>query len=135
MSNVDNSRISLVVLTHNRARQLSETLAHALSLPEKPHVIVVDNGSNDGTADLARSRFPDVELIALSSNQGAAARNVGAQRAPTPLVAFSDDDTFWMPGSLQRACELFEAYPRIGVLNARVLDGLEQREDPTCRRM
>jgi len=98
-------------------------------------VIVVDNGSRDGTPDLVASRFPEVELIALPHNQGAAARNLGAQRASTPFVAFSDDDTFWMPGSLQRACELFEAYPRIGVLNARVLVGLEQREDPTCRRM
>jgi GT2 family glycosyltransferase len=135
MSNVDTSRISLVVLSHNRAAQLSVTLAHAVSLPEKPHVIVVDNGSRDGSPDLVASRFPQVQLIALLRNYGAAARNFGARRASTPFVAFADDDTFWMPGSLQRACDLLEAYPRIGALNARVLVGLEQREDPTCRRM
>jgi GT2 family glycosyltransferase len=135
MSSADTSRISLVVLSHNRAAQLSQTLAHAVSLPERPQVIVVDNGSRDGSPELVASRFPQVQLISLLRNYGAAARNFGARRASTPFVAFADHDTFWMPGSLQRACDLLEAYPRIGVLNARVLVGLEQREDPTCRRM
>jgi len=135
MSSTDKPRVSLVVLSDNRARQLLETLAHAASLPERPQVIVVDNGSQDGSPELVASRFPEVELIALERNCGAAARNAGARRASTPFVAFADDDTFWMPGSLQRAGELFDAYPRIGALNARVLVGLEQREDPTCRRM
>jgi GT2 family glycosyltransferase len=135
MSNADTSRISLVVLSHNRARQLAETLAQAISLPERPRVIVVDNGSDDGSQALVASRFPEVELIALPRNHGAAARNIGARRASTPFVAFADDDTCWMPGSLQRGCDLLEAYPRIGALNARVLVGLEQREAPICRRM
>ena len=135
MASAGNSRLSLVVPSHNRAAQLMQTLAQAVSLPERPHLIVVDNGSNDGSPALVASRFPEVELIALPRNCGAAARNVGAQRASTPFVAFADDDTYWMPGSLQRACDLLEAYPRIGALNARVLVGLEQREDPTCRRM
>jgi GT2 family glycosyltransferase len=135
VSNADASRISLVVLSHNRATQLAETLAQATSLPERPHVIVVDNASHDGSQAMVASRFPEVDLIALPHNEGAAARNVGVRRASTPFVAFSNDDTCWMPGSLQRACDLLEAYPRIGVLNARVLVGLEQRVDPTCRRM
>jgi GT2 family glycosyltransferase len=134
-ASADTSRISLVVLSRNRAGQLRQTLEQAVSLPERPHVIVVDNASDDGSQALVASRFPEVELIALPGNWGAAARNVGARRASTPFVAFADDDTYWMPGSLQRACDLLEAYPRIGVLNARVLVGLEQREHPTCRRM
>jgi GT2 family glycosyltransferase len=129
------SRVSLVVLSHNRARQLAETLAQAISLPERPHVIVVDNASDDGSQALVASRFPEIELIALPRNHGAAARNVGARRTASPFIAFSDDDTCWMPGSLQRGCDLLEAYPRIGALNARVLVGLEQREHPACRRM
>ena len=61
-------------------------------------------------------------------------RNVGAGhrvRRSSP----SDDDTYWLPGSLERARELLESYPRSGVLNARVLVGPEQLEDKTCRRM
>jgi len=61
MASAGNSRISLVVLSHNRAGQLRETLAQAMSLPERPHVIVVDNGSYDGSPALVASRFPDVE--------------------------------------------------------------------------
>jgi len=135
MPSAGKSRISLVVLSYNRAQRLLETLAHATALPEKPPVIVVDNGSRDGSAELVTSRFPEVEVIALRRNYGAAARNVGVRHARTPFVAFSDDDTYWLPGSLERARELLESYPRIGVLNARVLVGPEQLEDKTCRRM
>ncbi len=95
-----------MVLSYNRAQRLLETLAHATALPEKPPVIVVDNGSRDGSAELVTSRFPDVEVIALRRNYGAAARNVGARHVRTPFVAFSDDDTYWLPGpwSVRASC-------------------------------
>jgi GT2 family glycosyltransferase len=129
------SRVSLVILTYNRARELLRTVRNALRLPEAPPVIVVDNGSHDGTASLLATHYPQVQLVPLQSNLGAAARNLGVERATTPYVAFSDDDTCWAPGSLARAAELLDAYPGIAGLSARVLIGEEQREDPTCAEM
>jgi GT2 family glycosyltransferase len=127
--------VSVVVLTHNRAPELARTLAHMLALPERPAVIVVDNGSRDGTGDMVSARFPQARLIRLAENYGAAARNLGARSARTPYVAFCDDDTRWAPGSLALAARLLDAHRRVAVLSARVLVGPEGREDPACATM
>ena len=87
MPSAGKSRISLVVLSYNRAQRLLETLAHATALPEKPPVIVVDNGSRDGSAELVTRRFPEVEVIALRRNYGAAAQ-CRRRASRTPFVAF-----------------------------------------------
>lgn len=127
-----NQRISVVIITYNRAQEVLRTVERISNLPECPPIIVVDNGSVDGSADQLQQRFPSVDLIRLKKNIGAAARNIGAQRAVTPYVAFCDDDVTWAPGSLARAVDLLDRYPRTAVLVARVLVGEEQREDSTC---
>ncbi len=101
-------RVAVVVLTHNRRVELTRTLEHRAALPERPEVVVVDNASTDGSLGVVRSRFPAVCYLRLERNVGAAARNVGVQRARRPFVAFCDDDTWWAPGSLGRAVELFD---------------------------
>lgn len=128
-------RLSLVILTHNRREEVLHAVAHALSLPERIPVIVVDNGSRDGTAAAVARRFPQAQVVPLERNLGAAARNLGAAVATTEYVAFADDDTLWAPGSLARAAELLDRWPRIAVLSARVLVGPAAREDPACREM
>jgi glycosyltransferase involved in cell wall biosynthesis len=129
------SPIAVVVATRNRRAELVRTLCRLGRLPEQPHVIVVDNGSNDGTADIVRRLFPEVELVALEANVGPAARTIGARRAGCETVAFSDDDSWWHPGSLQRAANLFERHPRLGLVAARVLVGSDARLDATSRAM
>jgi GT2 family glycosyltransferase len=123
--------VTTVVMTRDRRANLLEVLTR-LQGP----VIVVDNASSDGTvaavAELAR---PATTVIALRRNAGAVARNVGAARAETPLVAFSDDDSWWAPGALDRAAELFAAHPRLALLAARLLVGERERLDPVCEQM
>ncbi|RXZ36950.1 glycosyltransferase family 2 protein [Oxalobacteraceae bacterium CAVE-383] len=128
-------RITVVVLTHNRADELRRTLERMLALPLQPLIMVVDNGSADGTGELMKSRFPYIRLITLPRNIGAAARNAGVRLADTDYVAFCDDDTWWAGGSLERAVALLDAHPDLAVLCARVLVGPEEREDPTCAGM
>jgi GT2 family glycosyltransferase len=67
-----------------------------------------------------------------ASNRGTAARNMGVHRARTPLVAFSDDDSWWAADALERATGHFARYPSLGLLAARVLVGGSGRLDPTC---
>ena len=131
------TRISVVVLTHNRVREVTATVERLLALPEHPAVIVVDNGSSDGTVPALRSRFAHAErrrvrIIACGKNLGAAGRNHGVAAATTDYVAFSDDDTHWSPGSLAHAVRVLDAAPRVAVLSGRVLVGDEARIDPTC---
>lgn len=130
-----NARISVVVLTHNRLNEVTATVEQLLALPERPAVIVVDNGSTDGTAHALRHRFPEVRVIACDRNIGAAGRNHGVAATATEYVAFSDDDTRWQPGSLEHAVRTLDASPSVAVLSGRVLVGDERSIDPTCARM
>ncbi len=128
-------RVALVILTHDRRETVCRTLAETLALPEAPAVVLVDNGSSDGTADAVAARFPAVHVVRLARNIGAAARNAGVWRARAPYVALSDDDTTWRPGSLARAADHLDAHPRLAIVTGRVLVGAAGREDPTCTEM
>ncbi|MEW6704723.1 MAG: glycosyltransferase [Pseudomonadota bacterium] len=128
-------RVTVVVLTHNRAPELERTLRRLQALPEQPRVIAVDNGSRDDTAGRVRQRFPQVHLLRCEHNLGAAGRNVGVDAVRTPFVAFCDDDTWWAPGALGRAADLLQAHPRLAAVAARVLVGRERHEDATCAQM
>ncbi|MGY1696041.1 glycosyltransferase family 2 protein [Geodermatophilus sp. SYSU D00814] len=124
------ARIAVVVITHERREELLVALSRLVELPERPHVVVVDNGSTDGTAEAVRARFPAVELVASPVNLGAVGRNVGVARLSTPYVAFCDDDTWWEPGSLRTAADVLDAHPRLAVVTARILVEPGGREDP-----
>jgi GT2 family glycosyltransferase len=123
-------RVAVVVITHQRRDELLLALRRLLELPERPHVVVVDNGSTDGTAEAVRTRFPQVELIASPVNLGAVGRNLGVARVGTPYVAFCDDDTWWEPGSLGVAADVLDAHPRLAVVTARIMVQPAGTEDP-----
>jgi len=112
--------VSVVVITRDRRDELATTLTHLRSLPENPPVVVVDNGSGDGTARMVRSRFPEVRLVPLGTNLGGVGRNIGVAQVATPFVAFCDDDTWWEPGALARAASLFACTPALAVVTARI---------------
>jgi N-acetylglucosaminyl-diphospho-decaprenol L-rhamnosyltransferase len=129
------ARVAVAIATRDRREQLLATLAQLRALPEQPPILVVDNASTDGTADAVRARHPEVGVLALEENRGAAARNAAVRRLATPYVAFADDDSWWEPGSLQRAAEAMARRPQLGLLAARVLVGPQRRLDPTCAEM
>ena len=125
-------RISVVVLSRDRREELVHTLGRLEALPEAPPLIVVDNGSTDGSPAQVAGAHHDVTLLALAGNEGAAARTLGVRAARTDYVAFSDDDSWWEPGALRRAVELLDAHPTVALLAAEVLVGPEGRLEPTC---
>lgn len=129
------ARLTVVVLTYNRADQVLDTLARLAALPERIRIVVVDNASCDGTAARIAASFPFVELVISPDNIGAAGRNLGVARVTTEYIAFCDDDTWWSPGSLSRAVRILDAAPRVAVLNARVVVGEHGASDETCERM
>lgn len=132
------SRVSVVVLTHNRREWLHATLLRLRELPERPPVAVVDNGSEDGTAQMVRRDFCDFALLRVPMNLGAAARNIGANWARTRYVAFCDDDTWWHPGALSLAADILDDHPDVGAMTARLMvlrDGGRLEVDPTSEVM
>jgi GT2 family glycosyltransferase len=129
------STIGVVVLTHNRAGDLARTLQRMRELPAGARLVVVDNGSADGTAAMVAARFRWVELVRLPVNLGAAGRNAGVARLTTTYVAFCDDDTWWAPRSLARAASLLDAHASLGLVCGRVVVGPEERDDPVSLAM
>lgn len=127
--------VSVVVITRDRWPLLQRTLRALEALPTRPHVLVVDNGSGDGTSAEVRRCHPGVELIRLVANAGPAGRNLGVRAATTPFVAFADDDSWWEPEALPRAVSLLAANPRLGLLAGSVLVGPGRTLDPTCEDM
>ncbi|WP_280472878.1 glycosyltransferase family 2 protein [Nocardia asiatica] len=123
-------RMTVVVISHNRREQLLRTLAHMTALADAAPIILVDNGSSDGTADAVAAAFPTVRLIRSRDNLGAVARNIAVERVVTPYVAFCDDDTRWQPGALTRAADLLDQFPGLAAVTGRCLVAPELREDP-----
>jgi GT2 family glycosyltransferase len=121
---IETDDVTIVVVTRNRPDRLAETVGH-----HRAPVIVVDNGSDE------LIRLPSVDMVRLDTNIGAAARNVGAERAQTSYVAFADDDSYWAAGSLARAVELLRCHPRTGLLSAEVRVGPAGRLDPVSAAM
>jgi GT2 family glycosyltransferase len=117
------------MITRNRRESAMQAVERLRSLPERPAVVVVDNGSSDGTADALRA-VGGVTVIDAGTNLGAAGRTRGVEAAQTPYVAFSDDDSWWAPGALARAADDFDAHPRLGLLTGRTVVGPDQLDDP-----
>ncbi|WP_020659548.1 glycosyltransferase family 2 protein [Amycolatopsis benzoatilytica] len=123
-------RASVVVITHNRREQLRGTLQRLAALPERPPILVADNASTDGTADLVAREFPEMRLLRLDENLGAVGRNLAVREVTTPYVAFCDDDTAWQPGALAQAADVLDAHPGLASVTGRCLVEPDLREDP-----
>jgi glycosyltransferase involved in cell wall biosynthesis len=106
--------VGVVILTRNRAALLRSALERLERLPERFPVVVVDDASADATAQIATRC--GCRVVRLREPGGPWSRNIGVTSLDTPLVAFCDDDSEWLPGSLARAVELFGAHPRLGLL-------------------
>ena len=87
--------VSVVIVTWNGRRYLDACLrAVEAQQGVRAEVILVDNGSTDGSAEFVRTRFPRVRVIALADNRGfAGGNNAGAREARADYVAFLNNDT------------------------------------------
>jgi GT2 family glycosyltransferase len=97
--------VTLVIPTHSNAKLLRECLdaVRALTYPrEQLETIVVDNASEDGTADLLKKHYSNIAHIRLERNTGfAPACNLGAARGSCEYVAFLNDDAVPEPGWIE----------------------------------
>ncbi|MGW5666330.1 glycosyltransferase [Streptomyces sp. NPDC003758] len=118
------------MITRDRRDSVLRTLDRLADLPERPPVVVVDNGSSDATVAAVRDHPLGVRVLAAGRNTGALGRNLAVRHSATPYVAFSDDDSWWAPGALDTAADVLDAHPRLGLLAARTLVGPDAAEDP-----
>jgi GT2 family glycosyltransferase len=130
----DASAVTVVVITRDRPGEARRAVGRLLRLPDGVQVIVIDNGSA-GPSGLDGLRHPRLRVAHLDRNLGAAARNLGVRCATTRHVAFADDDSAWVPGSLTLAARLLDRHDRLALIAGRILVGDERRVDPVCEEM
>ena len=109
--------VSVIIPAHNSADYIGEALESVFDQTYTDYeVIVVDDGSTDGTADVVR-KFGDRVVYAYQENGGAAsARNHGIELARGKFVAFLDADDVWLPDKLEKQIRLFENNPDLGLV-------------------
>jgi GT2 family glycosyltransferase len=125
--------LSIIVLSWN-TRELTaaclEAIALAMQARSRPEtlpelsaeVILVDNGSSDGTVDLVRKQFPQVELIALPGNLGfAAGNNVGLRRARGRFALLLNSDTQVDRHALEYGIAFLRDHPDVGVAGLQLV--------------
>ncbi len=108
---------TVVITTKNRKDDLRQAVASALGQDAAPRVLVVDDGSTDGTSDMIRSEFPTVGIDRVEQSLGLIVqRNRGASLAKTPYVFSIDDDAvFSTPKIVSQTLAEFSD-PRIGAV-------------------
>jgi len=90
---------------------------------EAADIVVVDNASGDGSADMTAARFPDVTLVRSATNLGfAGALNEAARHARGRYLLLLNPDTEASPGAVDRLARFVDAQPRCGAAAARLVD-------------
>ncbi len=91
--------------------------------------VVVDHGSTDGTVELVRERFPEVEVVEQGNRGMGAGNNRGIRETDAPLLCLLNSDAWFLGDGLERLAAFAEAHPRAAVVGPRLQnpDGTLQR--------
>ena len=126
-------RFSVVIPAFQAEATLGSALDSVLAQTRQDfEVVIVDDGSTDGTNQLARARASDprVRLVEHPANQGlASARNTGIAESSAPYIGFLDADDLWMPRYLAEMGAALDADPGAGLAytDGWTLDDLSRR--------
>jgi glycosyltransferase involved in cell wall biosynthesis len=113
--NILSPDVSIIIPSYNRLPIIKEALNSVLSQEYNgiTEIIVVDDGSEDGTPECIAEQYPDVCVVSLKQNIGNyAARNQGLKVARGQHIAFLDSDDLWRPNYLQVQLEALTDHPR-----------------------
>lgn len=104
--------VSVIIPTFNRKEMVTCAIKSVLEQSYRHfELIVVDDGSSDGTTPHLESQFNEV-IVMRQKNQGvSAARNAGIKAAKGELIAFLDSDDLWLPRKLKRQVAFFNQHP------------------------
>ena len=119
-------KISVAILTWNRARLLALALESVAAQTRQPdEIVVVDSNSTDGTAALTQARFPAVRYIRLYRNLGCPeGRNLAMANCTGDIIYSLDDDGQLHPQCLEITEQVFGAHPKAGIVASKTFPKL-----------
>jgi hypothetical protein len=111
--------VSVLIDTFNHERFIEKAIVSVLEQDfpaAEREILVVDDGSNDGTAEIVRKFEPHVRVLRKENGGQASAFNAGIPECQGEIIAFLDGDDWWAPGKLKRVTEVLESEPSVGLL-------------------
>jgi N-acetylglucosaminyl-diphospho-decaprenol L-rhamnosyltransferase len=128
------SLVTILIITWNRKEDILETIASIYKQAYRNfEILVVDNGSTDGTLDAIRQAYPEVRLVALDHNMGTASgRNAGIVAARGEIVFCLDSDASPAPKALTNIVCRFQDDPKLGVINSKIVNAYTKEIDHTA---
>jgi GT2 family glycosyltransferase len=117
------STVAVVVVNWN-GKELLATCLKQLSKQtlEGVEILLVDNGSTDGSVAYVREHFPEVQIIALPKNRGfAGGNNVGIRHVCSPYIALLNNDAWPEPRWLEELAHALDAHPEVGFCASKML--------------
>src|SRR5271165_5510665 len=128
--------ISVVIVAWNARYYLELCLKSLEDAPpnRSMEVLVVDNASSDGSAEMIESKFPRVKLIRSPENLGfSKGNNVAIRQAQGRYIALVNPDVIVFPGCLDALADFMDQNPKVGNVGPRVLNP-DMSMQSTCRR-
>jgi GT2 family glycosyltransferase len=129
-------KISAIIVTYNAMKWAEKCFSSLRKSSIPVQIIVVDNGSTDGTQDYLKGNFPEIDFIQSSENLGfGKANNLGIEKAYKQGADFfylMNQDAWIFEDSFQKMLDVYENYPNkeeIGILSPMHLDGTEEKLD------
>jgi GT2 family glycosyltransferase len=131
VESTNSETVSVVILTHNKKEVLRQSLASILRLdwPEL-EIIVVDNVSIDGTAEMVNAEFGKaVHLICRTVDSPTAGRNEGFRAATGDIILSMDNDmVFQDKTAVRKAFSLFKSFPDVSLIAFKIADSGQSEE-------
>jgi glycosyltransferase involved in cell wall biosynthesis len=114
-----NALVSIIVPAYNAERTITRAIDSILSQTyENIEIIVVDDGSKDGTEAVCRTYGERIRYIKQDNGGAAAARNTGIVQAAGDYIGFLDADDWYLPGKIEQDMKLFALYPNAGAVTS-----------------
>jgi GT2 family glycosyltransferase len=128
---MDNPLVTVLIVTWNRKDDVLEAVRSVYAQSYRPvEVLVVDNGSTDGTLDALAQTYPQARSIALGENAGASAgRNAGIAAARGDIIFLLDSDASLGPDTLTSAVSKLQSEPAVGVIACKIVNAATKQLD------
>jgi len=127
--------VSTVIPVYNRERYLAEAIESMLAQTYRPlEIVVVDDGSTDGSADVARRYAPTVRYEFQPHGGIASARNRTLALAKGRYLAFLDSDDLWEQGQLSVQMEVLRSRPEVDAVFGHVTEFISREVDQETAR-